>query len=610
MKKSSTKNKIKKYNQTDSSKIEIIESIKIPNVITVKELSEKTKIPAVRIISELMKNGVLAAINESIDYETATLVCDFLGVQCELDSQDKKRDNVALSETDSNKLKSRPPVVTIMGHVDHGKTTLLDKIRTTSVVDSESGGITQHISAYQVLINGDTNNKKTITFIDTPGHAAFSALRSHGTLITDIVVLIVAANDGVMPQTIEVIEQCQKNNVPMIVAINKVDLPDADPMKVKTQLADYNLVSEDWGGKTLMVEISAKSGLGIDKLLETIILESEILDLKADPEQKAFGVVIESHMHKGAGPLALVLIENGTLKKGDAVQIGKTWGKVRILENYLGQPIESAQPSCPARIAGLRDIPAFGDHLVSFNDEKEAKDAAQKYQQGSSVRIATAKKLSKDNDELENSSSDLEYRLVIKADVQGSAEAINKLLQEIDSLELKIKVVGEGVGGVSESDVTLAKAAKAKIFAFRVPVLASSRKIAEKENIEVKKYDVIYELIDQIKSDLTAMLPQQFMDKIKSKGKVLAIFRNDKKAVVIGSILEEGNISKNDKIRFLSQGEVVSEGEVTSLRREKNEVSEVNSGVEFGICLGPLKDIAVNYNLETYQKEKIIRKIS
>lgn len=610
MKKSYPKKKFKNNNKEVGIKTEIVESVKIPTVITVKELSEKTNIPAVKIISELMKNGVLAAINESIDYETATLVCDFLGVQCELDNKSKKRDSEINSAVDESKLKYRPPVVTIMGHVDHGKTTLLDKIRTASVVDSESGGITQHISAYQVILKDGAKNDKVITFIDTPGHAAFSALRSHGTLITDIVVLIVAANDGVMPQTIEVIEQCQNNNVPLIVAINKIDLPDADTMKVKTQLSDYNLVPEEWGGKTLMVEISAKSGLGIEKLLETIILQSEILDLKADPEQKAFGVVIESHMHKGAGPLALVLIENGTLKRGDAVQIGKTWGKVRILENYLGQAIESAEPSCPARIAGLRDIPAFGDHLVSYNSEKEAKEAAQKFQQGSSIKIATAKKLLKDEDEQEKSSSDLEYRLVIKADVQGSLEAINKLIEEIDTLELEIKIIGEGVGGVSESDVTLAKAAKAKIYSFRVPILASSKKIAEKEDMVIKKFDVIYELIDEIKSDLSQMLPQLYQDKIKSKGKVLAIFRNDKKAVVIGSILEEGSITKNDKIRFLSQGEIVSEGEVVSLRREKSEVSEVNSGVEFGICLGPLKDIAENYILETYQKEKIIRKIS
>ena len=586
--------------------------VEIPAVITVKELSEKTGIPVVSLISELMKSGILAAINESIDFDTAAIVCDDQGVKCVLKSDEGVDEEKTISDTANSKnLTERPPVVTIMGHVDHGKTSLLDKIRLADVAGSESGGITQHISAYQVEMKG--SNKKDqknriITFIDTPGHAAFSALRGHGAAITDIVVLIVAADDGVMPQTVEVIDQAKKHNVPVIVAINKVDLPDADVMKVKQQLSDHGLLPEEWGGKTVMVEVSAKTGQGVENLLEVILLQAEMMELRADANERAFGVVIESHMHKGAGPLAVVLVENGTLHRGDTVQVGSTWGKVRILEDYNSKAIEAAGPSAPVRIAGLKEIPSFGDHLMAFDSEKEAKNASYKNANRDSVRIATARKMQAE--EGGTAQADLEYRIIIKADVKGSLEAIKQLLSEIDTQELSIKIVGQGIGAVSESDVTLAKAAKAHVYAFRVPVLVSAKKISEKEKVAVNSYDVIYEMIDDIKATLTSMLPAVFVEETLGRGKVLAIFRNDKKAMVVGAKLDDGKISTADLIKFISDNDKLATSKIVSLRREKDEVNEVASGVEFGLSLEPGTLAEVDQKFEIYRSVEQSRKIA
>lgn len=585
--------------------------VSIPQVITVKELSDITGIPVVSLISELMKSGILAAINESIDFETAAIVCDDLGVKCELAVEmDRGSELVKEQEEENKTLKHRPPVVTIMGHVDHGKTSLLDKIRTANVASTESGGITQHISAYQASLK-DASNKnlknKTVTFIDTPGHAAFSALRGHGAAITDIVILIVAADDGVMPQTIEVIEQAKKYNVPVIVAINKIDLPDADIMKVKQQLSEHGLLTEEWGGKTVMVEVSAKTGKGIDDLLEVILLQAEIMDLKADYDAKAFGVVIESHMHKGAGPLALVLIENGTLHRGDIVQIGDTWGKVRILEDFRSQPIAEAGPSMPVRIAGLKGLPGFGEHLLVLGSEKEAKDASFKSARREKVKIATAKKLSESESSLAD--ADLEFRIIIKADVKGSLEAIKKLLSEINTEELEIKIIGEGIGSVSESDVTLAKAARASVYSFRVPILVSAKKISEKDKVEIRSYDVIYELVDDVKRILTDKLPPIYNQEVLGKGEILAIFRDDKKAFVAGAKLSEGKITKADLIRFYEESEIIEESKINSLRREKTEVEEVQAGVEFGMSLDPGIKVAAGQKFEAYKVVEVKRSI-
>lgn len=576
--------------------------IAVPEVVTVKNFAEKAGLPVTAVISELMKNGVLATINETIDYETASIIGEYLNLEVEpeeISSKKSTQTGTAIQMTNSKDLVPRPPVVTIMGHVDHGKTTLLDTIRKAHVASFESGGITQHITAYQVTMseakNKDLKNK-TITFIDTPGHAAFSAMREHGAAITDIVVLIVAANDGVMPQTEEVIEQAKSSNVPVIVALNKVDLPDADIMRVKTQLSEKGLVAEDWGGKTVMVEISAKTGQGVDDLLEMILIQADMMELKANPRDMAVGVVIESRMQKGAGPMAMVLIENGSLKVGQPIGIGSAYGKVRILENFKGEAIKEATPSMPIRIAGLKSLPDFGDKLIAFSSEKEARENALKTELiKPNVRVATAKRISNSED-----SEKIEYtelNVIIKCDVRGSLEAVKKTLSEINSNEYGIKIISEGVGTISESEITLAKATNAQVLGFRVNVFGAAKRIAEKEGVVVKTFQVIYELVDFAKDQLSSLLKPEVIEDELGHGKVLAIFRDDKKGFVAGGTVDEGKIAVGEEIKFF-QGSQSASGEkyrtkILSLRREKSEVKECISGNECGFSLAPHANIAV-----------------
>ena len=576
----------------------------ISDVLTVKNFSEISQIPVAEIITELFKSGILATINDTIDFETAAIIGDDLGIEVVLSSDKESEETIKTdveTKIDKKSLKPRPPVVTVMGHVDHGKTTLLDKIRQAHVADSESGGITQHISAYQVTLDNVKHKEiksRTITFIDTPGHAAFSALRGHGAAITDIVVLIVAANDGVMPQTAEVIEQAKKNNVPIIVAINKIDLPDANLDKVKQQLAEYDLVTEEWGGKTIMIPISAKTGKGLPELLEMILLQADMMDLKANPDTAAVGVVIESHMHKGAGALALVLIENGTLRKGDAVQIGSTWGRVRIIENFVRKSIDEAPPAMPVRIAGLRDMPGFGDKLIVFESEKEAREAAQVSRQKTNVaHISTAKKLSND----ESGEVFEELKIIIKADVRGSLEALKKMISEIKSADGAVKIVSEGIGAVSESDVTLAKAVNAEIYGFRTKELIAAKKFADNEEVKIKLYDVIYELIDDVKKELSELLPPLIIEEELGNGQVLAIFRDDKKGMVFGGKIEKGKVSVGDKIKVTQNENLKWQGDILSLRKEKNEVKEADAGQECGVGIASFAKVAPEDRFVVYK---------
>lgn len=565
--------------------------IEIPSVLSVKDFAQKTGLSASEIISELFTNGVLATINDSIDYETAMIIGDDLGLEIILKEEDgvevdqKDRESIA-----GKNLKPKPPVVTIMGHVDHGKTTLLDKIRQTHVADSESGGITQHISAYQVTLN-KVNKKsiktRTVTFVDTPGHAAFSALRSHGTVIADIVILIVSAEDGVMPQTVEVINQAKENRVPIIVAINKTDLPGANIEKVKKQLSEHELVAEEWGGNTVMATISAKTGEGVDELLEIILLQADLMELKANPNTEATGVVIESHIHKGIGPLAIVLVQNGTLKKCDPVQVGSTWGKIRIMENFAGKSIEEALPSTPVRVAGLCALPQFGDKLVVFNSEREAREAANSIDKKTTVtNISSAKKVLKAGEE-ENTDKKIELKVIIKADVVGSLKAVKKMITEIETGEAKIKIISEGVGAISESDVTLAESTGSIVYGFRVKTMMLATTIAEKSNVGINNYEIIYELIDDIKAKLSGLLPPLIREEEIGSGTLLAIFREDRKGIVVGAKLERGNAEKNQEIKLFQDENEKWRGKILSLRREKNEVKEISSGQEFGIGLTP-----------------------
>lgn len=594
-------------------------SVQLPKVVSIKEFADRAKLPVTKIIGELMKNGILANINETVDIETAMIIGDDLGIEISLEEgAEKIQEKNNLEEAGSSKnLIERPPVVTIMGHVDHGKTTLLDNIRKEHVAELESGGITQHISAYQVTLKNtkDKNLKhRTITFIDTPGHAAFSSMREHGTAITDIVVLIVAANDGVKPQTIEVISEAQANNVPIIVAINKIDLPDADVMKVKQQLSDYNLIAEEWGGKTIMVEISAKNGNGINDLLEIILLQADMLELKADPSVDAVGVVIESRMNKGTGATAMVLIENGTLRRGNPIAIGGSYGRARILESFNHQSLQEAGPSVPVRVSGLNTVPNFGDKLLAFDNEKEARENALTHERTSStVNVATAKKINNDSyDESERKTSKeifVELNIVLKCDVNGSIEAVKKLLFEITNKEISIKIISEGVGAISESDITLAKATKAVVLGFRANLLGAAKKIAENEKVEIKTFDIIYELVDFVKERLAQLLPPLVIEEELGRGKVLGIFRDDRKGFVAGGIVESGKLTINDEIKFVQNDNEKYRDKIISLRKEKSEAKEVQSGSECGFGLQPFANVAVGDTFiafkTTHQKRTI-----
>ncbi len=577
----------------------------LPEVVSVKDFADISGLPVTEIIGQLIKNGVLANINENIDFETAQIVGDDFGLEVLPKDAQTEEFSEKAQVSDSKTLETRPPVVSIMGHVDHGKTSLLDKIRETHVAAGESGGITQHISAYEIDIpdSEDKSKKRSITFIDTPGHSAFSAMRSHGASIADIVILIVAADDGVMPQTKEVIEQSKLQNVPIIVAINKTDLPNADVMKIRQQLSEYELIGEDWGGKTTIIEISAKTGIGVDQLLEMILLQADLMDLKADPRVPATGIVIESHIHKGAGALAVILIENGSLKIGDSVAIGPVYGKVRILENWMGQSISVAGPSTPVRVAGLKSLPNFAERLVAFESEKEAKTAAKNFSERNITRRYIAKSVSKGDSDI------VELNLIVKSDVAGSLEAIKKTLSEISNPGLKIKIISEGVGPVSESDAAMAAATGALILAFRIAISLPAKKIIDKEKIQAIEYQVIYELVDDVKRILEKMLPPIIKENEIGKGKILVEFRNNKKGVVIGFRVDEGEFRVGEMVKVISNSEEIWRGKINSLRREKDQVSSISSGTEAGIGLDAGAKYSVGDKIVAFSIEEIPQKL-
>lgn len=593
-----TRKKYKNFNAdrqlpADNFKTDQKKTVKIPKFISVKEFSERADLPVALVITKLISLGVLATINETVDFDTAAIVGEELNLEVVLDEQVQQQEAEKVKKTDEKDLKPRPPVVTIMGHVDHGKTSLLDKIRSSHIAEFEHGGITQHITAYQVTLS-KTQNKdlknRTITFIDTPGHAAFSAMRKHGAAITDIVVLIVAATDGVMPQTKEVIEQVKASKIPLVVAINKTDMPGADILRTKQQLSEEGLLPEDWGGDTVMIEISAKTGAGIDQLLEMILLRADLLELKADPNELATGIVIESHMEKGSGPMAVILIESGALKKGQPIGIGSSYGRVKRLENFAGIQIESAGPSEPVRVSGLKSLPDFGERMLVFESDKEARDNALKQQKFStSVNIATAKRVDEgDRPEV------IALNLIIKSDVTGSLEAIKKSISEIHSDEIAIKTIMDGVGNVSESDITLAKATNSIIIGFRVVVSGAAKRMSEKEAVEIGTFQVIYELIDYIKAKASDLLPPEIIEEELGEGAVLAIFRDDKKAFVAGGKLKEGKALVGDEIKFFQNKTEKFRAKLLSLRKEKSEVKEiVTPGIEFGFGLPHGSNIAV-----------------
>jgi translation initiation factor IF-2 len=575
-------------------------TVKIPAIITVGELANSLGVPVSNVIAELMKNGVMATINENIDFETAEIIAEFLGLKVEPEvAQESKKKKKTVS--DEKNYVPRPPVVAVLGHVDHGKTSLLDKIRETNVVARESGGITQHIGAYQAEIKG-----KKITFLDTPGHEAFEKMRAHGAKITDIAIIIVGADDGIKPQTTEAIRHVKEASTPMLVVINKIDKPDADVMRVKTQFSEIGIPPQEWGGTTEFVEVSAKTGAGIEELLDIILVTSELLDIKADPSQKAQGVVIESRLEVGKGPVASILIQNGTLKIGDFFQVGETFGKVKAMEDENGNRIKEATPSRPVKISGLRAVPQVAELMAVFDTEQEARAEASKTQKYSGVkRVTSLKKVG-----LEEISARVlaankkELNIVVKADVKGSLEAVKESLVKLNNNDVGVKFVGEGVGDVSESDVSMAEISDKVVVCFKVGFGTGVEQLAKKSKVKVLRYDVIYELIDDIRKILAEMMPIERTEIPVGILKVLGVFKASPQKTVVGGKVEDGRAEKDVQVRVKRGGEVIGNYSVASVQREKEEVSSVPAGSQCGVSINSKADIKVDDVLEFYRVEE------
>ena len=593
--------------QAPVQKVEIArpKHIKLPESIAVKDLASKMSYTAAEIIKKLMLMGVMASINQEIDYDTAALVASEFGVTCEELPPDVDPTEIPEIEDDPKSLKLRPPVVTVMGHVDHGKTSLLDCIRNTHVQTHEAGGITQHIGAYQVNCKG-----KKIVFLDTPGHEAFTAMRARGAQITDIAVLVVAADDGVMPQTIEAIHHAKSADVPIIVAVNKIDKPGANPERVKQELMEQNLVPEEYGGDTIMVPVSAKKQIGIDDLLENILLVAEVEELKANPNRDARGVIVEAKLDKGRGPVATVLVQNGTLRIGDSIVCGTTYGKVRAMINDRGENVKKAGPSVPVEILGLSDVPEAGD-ILAVLDEKQARSIAEARIERQRNSLIKAKKVSLDdlfNQIQEGEIKDL--NIVVKADVQGSVEALSASLLKLNKNdEVRVSIVHSGVGAVNESDVMLASASNAIIIAFNVRPDANARKLADTESVDIRTYRVIYDAINDVKDAMSGMLKPKYKEVVQGRVEIRQVMKFSK-ALVAGSYVLEGKICNNSKIRIIRDNIEIFDGEIDSLRRFKDEVKEVQAGYECGISIVDFRDFREGDIIEAYTMEEIATSIT
>jgi translation initiation factor IF-2 len=584
----------------------IVREVHIPQTITVGDLAQRMAVKASEVIKCMMGMGVIATINQVLDQEIAAIVVEEMGHKTVL-IQENALENAltdSLFTRTVGELKTRAPVVTIMGHVDHGKTSLLDYIRRTRVTAGEAGGITQHIGAYQVH-----TPKGEITFLDTPGHAAFTSMRARGALCTDVVVLVVAADDGVMPQTIEAIQHAKAANVPVIVAVNKMDKPGADPEAIKTALTAYELVAEEWGGETMFVPVSAKAGTGIDQLLDSILVQAEVLELKAAPEGPAKGVVIESRLDKGRGVVASLLIQQGTLHPGDIVLVGLQHGRVRAMHNEVGQLQTSAGPSTPVEILGLSGLPNAGDDMLVVDDERKAREVAL-YRQAKHRELKFAKQHKQKMEGLLTQMGKDDVRtlnVVLKADVQGSVEAICDSLTKLSNDEVRVKIIGSGVGGINESDVTLALASNALLIGFNVRADASSKKIAQNEGVEIHYYSIIYDIINQVKAVLTGMLMPVFKEEMLGLAEVRDVFRSSKLGAIAGCMVVDGLIKRHQSIRVLRNNVVVFEGQLESLRRFKDDVQEVRQGMECGIGVKNYNDIKPGDQIEVFEKVQVVR---
>jgi translation initiation factor IF-2 len=580
--------------------------ITVSGPLTVGEFAKLIRREASAVIRKLISLGVMATINQEIDVDTMSLVGEEFGVTVQYKEQVDESNFELQEEIDAPEdLVERPPVVTIMGHVDHGKTTLLDKIRHSNVTEEEAGGITQHIGAYQVEIN----NKK-ITFLDTPGHEAFTTMRARGAQVTDITVLVVAADDGVMPQTIEAINHAKAAGVPIIVAVNKMDKPDANPDRVKQQLTEYGLVPEEWGGDTIFVPVSALRGDGIDELLEMILLVAEMQELKANPNKRARGVVIEAKLDKGRGAVATVLVQNGTLQVGDAVVAGNYFGKIRAMMNDRGRRVKSAPPAAPVEILGLQDVPNAGDPFMVFEDEKKARaiaekrQAKQKEEERGTVNRVTLDDLFKQIQQGEVK----ELNIIIKADVQGSAEALKGALEKIDVEGVRVKIIHSGVGAITESDIVLASASNAIIVGFNVRPEPNARALAEQEKVDIRLHRIIYDVIDEIEAAMKGLLDPEFEEKVIGMAEVRQTFKVSKAGTIAGCYVTEGKVVRDGNIRLIRDGKVIHEGKIDTLKRFKDDVREVAQGYECGLTVSNYNDIKEGDLIEVYVIEEVERK--
>ena len=579
--------------------------MRIPETITVGELAQKMSVKAGELIKVMMKLGSMVTINQLLDQETAALVAEEMGHQYILLKENELEAQVmAEADEDAGNIIQRAPVVTIMGHVDHGKTSLLDYIRKTKVVAGEAGGITQHIGAYRVQ-----TPKGTITFLDTPGHAAFTAMRARGADATDIVILVVAADDGVMPQTIEAIQHASAANVPLIVAVNKIDKPDADPEKVKSELTQYGVVAEDWGGENLFANVSAKSGEGIDDLLDKVLIQAEVLELTAPSTGMGRGVVIESRLDRGRGSVATILVQSGVVKKGDIMLAGMEYGKIRAMLDENGNELQEAGASTPVEILGLSGTPNAGDEVVIVENERKAREIAN-FRQGKfkEIKIARQQKAKLENLFANTSSGEVQsVNLMIKADVQGSVEALSDSLLKLATDEVKVNIIASGIGGITESDVQLAIASEAIIIAFNVRADANAKKLVESEGVDLRYYSIIYEAIDQVKAAMQGLLSPEVREDIIGLAEVREVFRSSKFGTVAGCIVEDGVLKRNNPIRVLRNNVVIYEGALESLRRFKDDVSEVRAGTECGLGVKNYNDVRIGDQIECYERVSVER---
>ncbi len=579
----------------------VIRDVKIPDQITIQELSNRMAEKSNDIIKFLFNMKVIATINHVIDKDTAEYIVREFGHNPVLDDQTILEVN-KVKERLQGEIKTRPPVVTIMGHVDHGKTSLLDALRDTNVVSGEFGGITQHIGAYQVT----TDNNKIITFIDTPGHAAFTEMRARGSKITDIVVLVVAADDGIKPQTVEAIKHAKAAKVPIIVAINKCDLPEKNISKIKNEMMQYELIAEDLSGDTLFVEVSALKKINLDKLKENILLQSEILDLKASFSEKAKGVVIESKIDKGKGPVSTVLISNGKLKRGDFFICGDTWGKIRAMINYEGKNVDEALPSMPVEILGMNDSAFAGAEFLVTNNENEAKEMAEFKKNNSSKNQVLVKDKTTLFDEAKDKD---ELNIIIKSDVQGSSEALKMAINKIEHSEVEAKIILSDIGMINETDVSLAKASNAILIGFNVKPNREAKKLAEEQKVDIKYFNIIYEALEHVEKSLSGLLEPDIKETVLGSAEIQKIFKVSKAGKIAGSKVLNGEIKSKSKARIIRDGVVVYNGEIQSLFREKNQVKEVGTGLECGISIKDFIDFKEKDVIESYQAEEIQRSI-